>query len=54
MRRRSQRVALGMPGLEPVVIDHPLSTLTQEQIQARAAQAAPQILRVWTGADGQP
>ncbi len=34
-----QRAALGMDGLDPVVIDHPLSTLTEEQIAQRIAQA---------------
>lgn len=44
-----QRTALGMAQLEPVVIDHPLSTLSQEEIESRAAQAVPQILQTWTG-----
>jgi hypothetical protein len=44
-----QRRALGMPDLAPVVIDHPLSTLTDAQIQARAAQALPQAIAVWLG-----
>lgn len=35
-----QRAALGMDSLDPVVIDHPLSTLTAEQIAQRVAQAA--------------
>ena len=35
-----QRTALGAERLEPVVITHPLSTLTDEQIAARAVQAA--------------
>jgi hypothetical protein len=33
----------------PVVIDHPLSTLTEAEIEARAAQAAPQCVAVWCG-----
>ena len=44
-----QRDALGLAELAPVVIDHPLSTLTETQIEARAAQAAPQCLAVWCG-----
>jgi hypothetical protein len=44
-----QRVALGMPGLEPVVVTHPISTLTDEQLRERAAEAAPQITRILTG-----
>jgi hypothetical protein len=35
-----QRDALGMHDLAPVVIDHPLSTLTEAEIETRAAQAA--------------
>ena len=35
-----QRTALGAELLAPVVIAHPLSTLTPEEIAARAAQAA--------------
>ena len=42
-----QRAALGMPDLQPVVIDHPLSTITEAEIDARAAQAAEQAARVW-------
>jgi hypothetical protein len=44
-----QRVALGMPELEPVVIQHPLSTLTDEEIKARAASAVPQVIAAWLG-----
>lgn len=46
---RLQLEALGMPGLRPVVITHPLSTLGQEQIAERAAEAAPQVRQVWLG-----
>jgi hypothetical protein len=46
---RVQREALGMAGVIPVVIAHPLSSLTDEQIQARAAAALPQVLAVWQG-----
>ena len=38
-----QRVALGMEGLEPVVITHPLSTLSEAEIENRAQEAVPQI-----------
>ena len=44
-----QRDALGMPDLAPVVIDHPLSTLTDDEIDRRAEQATPQCLEVWLG-----
>lgn len=44
-----QRAALGMPDLLPVVIDHPLSTLSDAEIDARAMQAAKQAVRIWSG-----
>lgn len=42
-----QRAALGMPDLVPVVIDHPLSTISEAEIDARAAQAANQAASLW-------
>ena len=42
-----QRDALGMAGLEAVVITHPLSSATDEEIGRRVEQALPQIERVW-------
>jgi len=42
-----QRAALGMPDLMPVVIDHPLSTISDAEIDARAAQAAEQAAMIW-------
>jgi len=42
-----QRDALGMPDLAPVVIDHPLSTLSDAQIDQRAEQAAQQAAAWW-------
>ena len=47
-----QRDALGMPDLSPVVIDHPLSTLTQAEIDRRAEQALGQCLAQWLDPDG--
>jgi hypothetical protein len=44
-----QRAALGMTGLRPVVVTHPLSTLTAAQLDARAQEAAPQALAIWRG-----
>jgi len=44
-----QRDALGMRDLAPVVIDHPLSTLTEAEIKARAEQAIVQCLAIWRG-----
>ena len=46
-----QRDALGMPDLAPVVIDHPLSTLTEAEIDRRAEQAAEGAVAVWLGRD---
>ena len=43
----AQRDALGMTGLNAVVIDHPLSSLVEEEIGRRIEQALPQIERVW-------
>lgn len=45
-----QREALGMNALEPVVVTHPLSTLSPEQLEARAAEALDQVIRAWRGA----
>jgi hypothetical protein len=47
-----QRAALGMTALAPVVIQHPLSSLTDEEIGARAAQALPGVLAVLLGREG--
>ena len=44
-----QRDALGMHDLTPVVIEHPLSTLTDEEIEQRAQQATVQCVDVWLG-----
>ena len=44
-----QRDALGMPDLAPVVIDHPLSTLSDAEIAQRAEQAAAQAVTLWLG-----
>ena len=52
LEAQTQRDALGMAGLEPVVIDHPLSSLTEEEIRRRIEQALPQIERAWLGTEG--
>ena len=49
-----QREALGMTGVVPVVIEHPLSSLTDQEIAARAAAALPQVLAVWQGRQRDP
>ena len=46
---KMQRAALGMTGLIPAVIQHPLSSLTEEEIKARATAVLPQIVAVWEG-----
>ena len=44
-----QKAALGMAELQPVVIQHPLSTLTDDEIGARAADAAAQAVKICLG-----
>lgn len=44
-----QRDALGMRELKPVVIQHPLSTLSDEEIDGRVEQAVEQAAKVWLG-----
>jgi hypothetical protein len=41
--------ALGMPEFSPVVIDHPLSTLSDAEIDGRADQALGQCIACWLG-----
>ncbi len=43
------RTAIGMEGLIPVVIDHPVSSITQAEIDARAAMVAEKAPKVWLG-----
>lgn len=49
-----QRAALGMTDVVPVVIEHPLSSLTDGEIASRAAAALPQVLAVWQGTQRDP
>lgn len=44
-----QRRALGMADLRPVVIQHPLSTLSEDEIDARVDQAVAQIKSLLVG-----
>jgi hypothetical protein len=44
-----QRDVLGMHELAPVVIEHPLSTLTDQEIEQRAEEAAGHSVDVWLG-----
>ena len=48
---RVQRAALGMEGLAPAVIQHPLSTLGEAEIVARAEAAVAQVKAIWLGAN---
>ncbi|HEX3342015.1 MAG TPA: UGSC family (seleno)protein [Pseudolabrys sp.] len=41
------RRALGMPDFEPVVIDHPVSSITQDEIDARVRQINEQAEKIW-------
>src|SRR5262245_23512372 len=43
------RAAIGMEGLIPVVIDHPVSSITQAEVEARAAMVAAAAPKVWLG-----
>jgi hypothetical protein len=43
------RAALGMPGLRPVVIDHPVSSITAEEVAARVAVIDRMAEAVWLG-----
>jgi hypothetical protein len=42
------RTAIGMKGLVPVVIDHPVSSITQAEVEVRVAQVKMQAQAVWT------
>jgi len=53
LEARTQRDALGMTALEPVVIAHPLSSLTDEEIAQRAKAAVPLVERAWLGGGAQ-
>jgi hypothetical protein len=44
------RRALGMPDFEPVVIDHPVSSITAEEIAMRVRQIRERAEKIWLGA----
>ena len=44
-----QRAALGMKDIVPAVIQHPLSSLTEDEIRGRAASVLPQVVEAWRG-----
>ena len=52
LEAETQRNALGMTALRPVVIAHPLSSLTDEEIARRIEQALPEIEGAWLGNRG--
>jgi hypothetical protein len=41
------RRALGLPDLEPVVIDHPVSSITQDEVATRVRQIKEKAQKVW-------
>jgi hypothetical protein len=43
------RQAVGMKSLEPVVITHPVSSITAEEVAERVAQIKDQAQKVWMG-----
>lgn len=43
------RQAVGMKGLEPVVIAHPVSSITADEVAQRVAQIKEQAQQVWLG-----
>jgi hypothetical protein len=46
---RLTRVAIGMPDLRPVVIDHPVSSITDEEVALRVEMIRVQAKEVWLG-----
>lgn len=46
---RLTRAAVGMPDLRPVVIDHPVSSITDDEVAARVKMIAEQAQEVWLG-----
>ncbi len=43
----AQAEALGLPDVRLVPITHPLSTLTADELSARATEAVPRVLAAW-------
>ena len=44
---------MGVPNFEYVVAQHPLSSLTHEEVKERAAQLAPEVERILLGSKAQ-
>ena len=47
----AQAKALGLSGVRLVPITHPVSTLSPEQLDGRAAEALPLVVAAWRGAE---
>ena len=46
---RLTRAAVGMPDLRPIVIDHPVSSITAEEVASRVVVISEQAQEVWLG-----
>ena len=44
-----REIAIGMPDLRPVVIDHPVSSITDEEVVRRVATITVQAQEIWLG-----
>jgi hypothetical protein len=53
LEARLQCEARGMAGLQTAVATHPISSLTLDQLEERAAEIAPQARRIWFGTAGE-
>ena len=42
---------MGVPDFDYIVAEHPLSSLTDEQVKERAAQLAPEVERILLGGE---
>ncbi len=42
---------MGVPDFDYIMAEHPLSSLTDEQVKERAAQLAPEVERILLGRD---
>ena len=40
---------MGVPDFDYIIAEHPLSSLTDDQVKARAAQLAPEVERILLG-----
>jgi hypothetical protein len=42
---------MGVPDFDYIIAEHPLSSLTDEQVKERAAQLAPEVERILLGGE---